>query len=178
MQVCSTTHLFHYSFSADAEHVSAILDTGIRPLSDFPDSPRWRELEAEMPGFYRRLYSMLAEPVLGLPYTNSGVFVTPIDFSLLPGTFLHDKPRFRLPVDRFDPARSVVTYVLDDDRSSFALSEDTLRRAADIWDADLVRTWFAKDTSKAFFYVPQVVTYQGRVAVETGDYEPGGAPPR
>lgn len=172
MQVCSTSHLFHYFFTEDPDQAAAIVEQGIRPLSDFPDSPRWRQFEAEMPGFYEKLYDMMAQPILGMPYENSGVFVTPIDFRLVPGTYLHDKPRFRLPVDRFDPRRSVLTYVLDEQRTAVPLSSEHLALTAEIWNADLVRQWFARDTTKVFFYVPQVAAYQGRVEVEPGDYEP------
>ena len=92
--VCSTTHLFHYMFNPNQDSLDSFMQNGIRPLSDFPESERWKQLEEHMPGFYKDLYKMMAEPVLKKPYTNSGIFVTPIDFRLLPNTYLHDKPRF------------------------------------------------------------------------------------
>ncbi|MCP4288543.1 MAG: hypothetical protein GY792_29660, partial [Gammaproteobacteria bacterium] len=101
--VCSTTHLFHYMFNPNQEALDSFLQNGILPLSDFPESERWKQLEAHMPGFYEKLYNMMAKAVLQKPYANSGVFITPIDFRLLPGSYLHDKPRFRIPVERIDP---------------------------------------------------------------------------
>ena len=50
--VCSTTHLFHYLFNPNEEALNSFIEDGIRPLSDFPESERWQELEAQMPGFY------------------------------------------------------------------------------------------------------------------------------
>lgn len=171
MQVCSTTHLYHYFFEPEEGALDSILEHGIRPLSDFPDSKRWKQLEEHLPGFYQSVYELIAAPVLGEPYTNSGIFITPIDFRLLPESYLHDKPRFAIPIDRIDPARSVLSYVLDDERVNLPFSTQTLADIAAIWDGDLVTTWFGIDPTKVFFYVPQVGAYQGRIDVTDSDYE-------
>lgn len=68
MQVCSTTHLFHALRNLEFDKVEAILCNGLRPLSDFPQSERWQQLEKMMPGFYKNLYEQIARPVLGKPY--------------------------------------------------------------------------------------------------------------
>ena len=169
--VCSTAHQFHHFFSPDPDARDSALRQGLRPLSDFPDSARWKELEREMPGFYERLYEILAAPLLDAPYRNSGIFLTPIDFRLMPGTFLHDKPRFREDNDRIDPATAVITYVLDGERVALPFTEASLQRAASIWDEDMVREWFGKDPTKAFFYVPQVAAYQGVIPVGETDFD-------
>jgi hypothetical protein len=171
MQVCSTTHLYHYFFEPEEGALDSILEGGIRPLSDFPDSERLNQLEARVPGFYQSVYELIAAPVLDEPYTNSGIFITPIDFRLLPGSYLHDKARFAIPVDRIDAASAVLTYVLDDERINRPFSPQALEDTAAIWDADLVTNWFGVDPTKAFFYVPQVAAYQGRIDVTESDYE-------
>jgi hypothetical protein len=174
MRVCSTTHLYHYFFEPEAGALDSILEDGIRPLSDFPASERWRQLEAHIPGFYRDVYELIAAPVLEQPYANSGIFITPIDFRLLPGIYLHDKPRFNIPIERIDPRQAVLTYVLADERVSLSFSAERLEETAAIWDGDLVTTWFGIDPTKVFFFVPQVATYQGRIDVSSSDFEPGG----
>lgn len=170
-KVCSTAHVFHYTINPNMDTLESFLAQGIRPLSDFPESERWKQLETHMPGFYENLYKMIAEPVLQKPYPNSGIYVTPIDFRLLPGTFLHEKPRFRIPLERLDPMWTVVTYVLDDERISLPFSADTMESVATLWDEALVRKWFGIDPTKVFFYVPQVGAFQGRIPVTESDYE-------
>ena len=126
-----------------------------------------------MPGFYANLYKMLAEPVLQRPYANSGIFVTPINFRLLPESIMHAKPRFNIPVERLDPGQSVLTYVQADERISLPFSDENLQASAALWDADMVTEWFGIDNTKVFFYVPQVAAYQGRIDVSMADYDPG-----
>jgi hypothetical protein len=169
--VCSTRHLYHYLFSPTDDAVESFLKHGVRPLSDFPESPRWKQLQEHMPGFYENLYKMMAEPILQKPYVNSGVFITPINFRLLPGTYLHNKPRFNIPTGRIDPEWAVMTYVVNEERVSLPFGPDALQKAADLWDEAMVREWFGKDNTKMFFYVPQVATYQPYIPVEAGDYE-------
>ena len=171
MRACSTTHLFHYFFSDDASARVDMERDGLRPLSDFPDSDRWREIAAHVPGFYRNLHGLIAEPVLGRPYENSGVFVTPIDFRVVTGEYLSDKPRYRIPIDRIDASLAVITYVIDDERVSLPFSPEALLDTSDIWDVERVRTWFGRDETKVFFYVPQVATYQGRIDIGPDDFE-------
>jgi len=158
-------------FNPNQDSVDSFLQNGIRPLSDFPESERWKELEEHMPGFYKNLYKMMAEPVLKKPYSNSGVFITPIDFRLLPDTYLYAKPRFRIPVERIDPEMTVISYVIDDERIILPFSAENRQRVADLWDEKLVRRWFGVDNTKVFFYVPQVAVYQGQISVTQDDYE-------
>ena len=172
MEVCSATHLFHYFFSDDTSARADMETDGLRPLSDFPDSERWQQLEAQMPGFYRNLYAMMAEPVLGTPYRNSGVFVTPIDFRGVTGTYLSDKPRYRIPIERIVPSDAVLTYVIDDERIVRPFDPGSLEEASRLWDEEMIRSWFGRDPTKVFFYVPQVAAYQGRIDVGAADFEP------
>lgn len=169
--VCSTTHLFHYMFNPDQDSLDSFLGNGIRPLSDFPESERWKQLEEHVPGFYENLYKMMAEPVLQKPYPNSGIFITPIDFRLLPGTYLHDKPRFRIPIERIDPEMTVITYVSDEERIVLPFTVENLENIAGVWDAEKVTRWFAIDKTKVFFYVPQVAAYQGNIEITEDDFE-------
>jgi hypothetical protein len=160
MRVCSTQHVYHALLNPEFDKVETILKNGLRPLSDFPDSERWQQLEKHIPGFYQNLYTAIAQPILQRPYSNSGIFVTPIDFQKIPSSFMINKTRFKIPVTRLDPDYCVLTYVLDEERVSLPLTTENLEKAADIWDADRVQTWFAKDKSKIFFYVPQIAVYQ------------------
>ena len=160
MQVCSTQHVFHTLLNPEFDKVQTILTDGLRPLSDFPDSERWQQIEKHMPGFYQNLYTAIAQPILQRPYSNSGVFVTPIDFQKIPSSFMNNKTRFKMPVTRLDPDYCVLTYVLDEERVSLPLTPENLEKTADIWNADMVQTWFARDQSKIFFYVPQIAVYQ------------------
>lgn len=173
-KVCSTTHVFHYTFNPDMDALESFLAQGIRPLSDFPESERWKQLEKHMPDFYENLYRNIAEPVLKKPYPNSGIYVTPIDFRLMPGTFLYDKPRFEIPFSRLDPEWTVVTYVENDVRTALPFSLKAMEEIADAWDEARVRKWFGLDQTKVFFYVPQVAAYQGVIRVDEGDYSTAG----
>jgi len=110
--------------------------------------------------------------ILKKPYHNSGVFISQIDFHLLPGTYLHGKPRFRIPVSRLDPDYSCLTFVIDEKRISLPLTGENMVRAAAIWTDEMVREWFGKDNTKLFYYVPQIATYQpGGVPVQASDLE-------
>jgi hypothetical protein len=172
MRVCSTTHVYHAMLNPEFGRLEAILRDGLRPLSDFPDSERWQLLEQQMPGFYRNLYSAIAEPVIQKPYGNTGIFVSPIDFQLLPGLFMKDRTRLKIPIARLDPAYCVLTYVLNDERIALLLTAENLETSAGIWDAAMVKSWFAKDQTKIFFYVPQIAVYQpGGIPIERGDIE-------
>ena len=160
MRVCSTEYVYHALLNPEFDKVEAILKDGLRPLSDFPESDRWRQLEVYMPGFYKNLYESIAQPALKKPYSNSGIFVTTIDFQKLPDSFMNNKTRIKIPVGELDPAYCVLTYVLNEERVAVELSRENLKTAAEIWKADKVREWFAKDQTKIFFYVPQVAVYQ------------------
>jgi hypothetical protein len=158
-------------FNPDQASMDSFLQNGIRPLSDFPDSERWKQLEEHMPGFYKDLYAVMAEPIIKKPYANSGIFITPIDFRLLPGTFLYDKPRIRIPMERIAAEMTVITYVLHDERVALPFSIDACQDIAATWDEELVRRWFAVDRTKIFFYVPQAAAYQGKIEVSEVDFE-------
>lgn len=177
-RVCAIDRLFHHFIAGKAgdgqhEAASRIIANGLRPLSDVPDSERWQQLQAALPGFYELLYRYVAEPVLKRPYTNSGVFLTPIDFRKLPGSLLHGRPRFAIPLDAVDPSSSVLTWEWADERVSHPLSPETLEEAARFWTAQRVGEWFGRDPHRLFYYVPQVAVYQeGGIPVRAEWWEP------
>lgn len=160
MRVCSTEYVYHALLNPEFDKIDAILNDGLRPLSDFPESDRWKQLETYMPGFYKNLYESIAKPVIKKPYNNSGIFVTTIDFQKIPDSFMNNKTRIKIPIAELDPAYCVLTYVLKEERVAMELTRENLINAAEIWNADMVREWFAKDNSKIFYYVPQVAVYQ------------------
>ncbi len=85
---------------------------------------------------------------------------------------MYNKIRFRIPVARLDPTCCVITYELNNERVSLSLSLENLEKTANIWDAEMVQTWFAKDKTKMFYYVPQVAIYQSQgVPIEQDDLE-------
>ena len=112
MKICSTEFVYHVSLNPEMENRTRIIEEGLRPLSDFPDSDRWKQLEEQMPDFYKNLYEMLAKPILKRDYEKSGIFVSPIDFQKLPKSFMYNKDRFELPVERLDPEYCVLTWVM------------------------------------------------------------------
>jgi hypothetical protein len=174
MRVCSTEYVFHALLNTGDEIVESILDHGLRPLSDFPESERWQQINAEMPGYFEKLYDLIAADVLGRPYENAGVFVSPIDFHLLPESVMHDKTRVRVPVERIDPEFACITYVREGERVSLPFTAEHLQRTAEIWTADQVTEWFGKDPTKVFFFLPQVAVYQpAGIEVQAADIEPG-----
>ena len=176
MQVCSTDHLYHYLINGEAV-LSAILANGLLPLSAFPEGQRWRDLEAMRPGFYREIYALFAEPIVRRPYSNSGVFLTPIDFRLLPDLILARVTRIALPLVAIEHESAALTYVRDEERVTLPLSPESLAETARLWPAEAVRDWFARDRSKVFFYVPQVAAYQdGGIPVRPEWVERGGSP--
>src|SRR5436309_1449865 len=83
-QACRVDRLYHYFLNGEVD-VAAIRSGGLLPLSARAESARWQQIEAARPGLYRDFYARYFEPVLRLPCRNSGNFVTPIDFRLLPG---------------------------------------------------------------------------------------------
>lgn len=167
----STEHLFHYFLSGDQDSRKPVLEEGLRPLSDFPESQRWHLIERHEPGFFRKIHRLWAAPVLADEYTNSGIFLTPIDFRAGGPKWMHERPRLRIPLNRVDPAKSVLTYKQLGQRRSFLLSEDALVKAAQLWSPAEIEAWLGKDPEKLFYFVPQVVTYQGRVLVRPEDLE-------
>ncbi len=170
-QVCSTDYVFHNFFNPDPALIDSVLETGLRPLSDFPESDRWQQIQQFQSDFFEQLYNGIAAPIIKKPYTNSGIFVSPIDFRLLPDSYLYDKPRVRIPVSRLDPELSCLTYVINNERISLPLNHIAMKKTAEIWTAEMVTEWFAKDNTKVFFYVPQLATYQGQILVNPEDIE-------
>jgi len=159
-------------FNEEADTIQSMLELGIRPLSDFPDSDRWQLLQQHMPGMFETIYQDFAFPVIQKPYQNSGVFVTPIDFYKMPDSILANKGRIAIPHERIDPTWTVVTYELDSTRESLPFTPQTMQSVADTWREDVVREWFAKDNSKVFFYVPQIATYKtGGIPITEADIQ-------
>lgn len=159
MQVCRTDRLYHYLLNGEAV-LPEIMANGLLPLSAFPEGPRWRELEALRPGFYRHLYAQFAEPVIDRPYSNSGIFLTPIDFRLLPGLILSTALRIAIPLAAIERECAALTYEGDEGRVILPLTPETLLETAWLWPEEAVRSWFARDRGKIFFNVPQVAAYQ------------------
>lgn len=158
MQVCRTDRLFHYLLQGDAS-LPAILTRGLLPLSAMPESDRWRSLERESPGFFAELYRLIAEPIIKRPYSNSGVFLTPIDFRLLPEYRLARLTRISIPLEVMAADRAILTYELDGERRALLLSADTLEETAQLWPDTMVRRWFGRNPSMMFYRVPQVAAY-------------------
>jgi hypothetical protein len=170
--ICSIDTLFHYLFDDNPDLMSSIIELGLQPLSNFPDSERSRQIEKHLPRIFERLYAEFAEATIGKPYINSGVFLTPIDFRLIPNSIMARKTRFRIPVDRLDPEWSAVTYEYEGRRVSRPLSSTVLREVSEHWTRDLVEKWFGVDSNRLFYYVPQIVTYQpGGISVSIDDVE-------
>lgn len=159
MIVCSTDRLYHYLLDGDAT-LDSILEHGLLPLSDMPESERWQALERDMPGFYRDLYALFAEPVLRRPYSNSGVFLTPIDFRRMPDLPLAAHTRIAVPLAALDTWSAALTYELGGRRIVLPVSAATLEETARLWPEEMVRSWFGRDPGKLFLYVPQVASYR------------------
>ncbi len=175
MQVCSTTHLYHYLLNPEEKLNESILSQGLRPLSHFPNSSRRQIIEAKLPGFFEKLYVNWCKSVVGKPYTNSGVFFSPIDFRLLPDSLLSNTARIRVPLDRLEPDWSCLTYEHKRNRISLPLNTANLESTASLWDERMILGWFAKNPNRLFYYVPQVVTYQpGGIQVHTKEIERQG----
>lgn len=168
--VISTMSLFHY-FLEGLDALPRILEEGLRPLSDFPESSRWQLIERELRGFYKDLYERWARPVLGRPYSSSGIFLTPIDFRQTGIAEMATRPRLRVPIERIDPSQAVLTYEWNASRQSRQLNEEELRRAAELWDPRAVAEWFGRDRDKLFYFIPQVIAYQSWIPVERSDLE-------
>ncbi len=164
----ATDRLFHYFFRPEelAKALDDILANGLLPLSARPDSERWKLIQQYRPGFYELLYEQFARPVIDKPYSNSGVFLTPIDFRRLAGLSadadrMATLPRLAVPLSAIDPATAAVGYVdLDDQPHPYPLSEDSLKQLAVEWPAERVTSLYGRDRSKMFYHVPQVAVYQ------------------
>jgi hypothetical protein len=159
MIVCSTDRLYHYLLGGDAA-LGSIRERGLLPLSAMPESELWRALERDIPGFYLELYALFAEPVLGRPYGNSGVFLTPIDFRRMPDLPLAARTRIAVPLAALDTGSAALTYELDGRRTVLPVSAATLEETARLWPEGMVRSWFGRDPGKLFLSVPQVASYR------------------
>jgi hypothetical protein len=160
MQVCETDTVFHALLNPELALIDSIVTNGLRPLSDFPDSERWQQIQQHVPGMFEKLYADIAQPVLKKPYLNSGIFVSPINFRHLPQSVMHNKTRVKIPLSRIDPDYACLTYVIDEERISLPLTPETMAETAVLWTDEMVTKWFAKDNSKIFYYVPQIAVYQ------------------
>jgi hypothetical protein len=170
--VCRTDRLYHYLLGGE-DAIPAILEQGLLPLSALPESERWRRIEAERTGFFRDLYTTFALPVLQRPFRHSGVFLTPIDFRLLPDLPLASTARITLPLTAIECQHATLTYELGGQRVVRPLAPETLEQTARAWPASRVRAWFGRDQSRLFFYVPQVAVYQdGTIPVRPDWIEP------
>lgn len=165
--VVRTSVVYHYLLQPSPETIAGILARGLCSLTEVPaGAERLAAIERVAPGHFAKLYAEWAEPVLQRPYPGrSGVFLTPIDFRLLPGSLLEKRPRVAVPLGRLQPEWSIITYAGGQDRVCLPLTDEALQAVARAWPAKRVNRWFATDTSRLFFHVPQVVTYQ-----------PGGLP--
>lgn len=171
--VFSREFLYHYLLNPSVELVNSILTNGLRPLSDFPESSRWIEIQDALPGFFEWVYEMMAKPIIQKPYSNSGIFLSPIDFRKMPDSMLFTKERFCIPISAVDPEWSCLSYELEDERIRLPLTLETLEQSSQIWTKPMVDRWFGVDPHRLFYYVPQVVTYQpGGIPVTRKYYQP------
>lgn len=171
MGICSSQHLYHY-LMGEGDALASILAQGLLPLSAMPENERWRQSEP----FYRGLYAQMAEPVLGKPFTNSGVFLTPIDFRCIPDSPMARLGRIALPVSRLELTESLLTYELDGHRLVERCTPEGLERTAALWSTEMVQSWFGRNPQMLFFHVPQVAIFPERaIPVEPAWVEGGPA---
>lgn len=148
----------HYLLG-EPTNLAPILDHGFLPLSAMPQRAKWQAVEAARSGIFPSLYGLLAEPVLGSEFRNSGVFLTPIDFRLLSDMTLALAPRVALPLSSVPLEHSALTYELGGHRQVFPVTAASLARTAETWTENWVREWFGRDRSMMFDYVPQGAVY-------------------
>lgn len=164
MYVCRTDCVYHYLINDDSV-ADSIIQNGLLPLSSFPESPRWKLINQHLPGVFESLYTLFAEPILKKPYTNSGIFLTPIDFHQMTDLPIATCTRLSIPTSAIDADSASLTYELGGQRVVLAFDTQALREVQTQWTEDMVRAWFGRDNSRMFFYVPQVVTYQDRIPI-------------
>lgn len=165
MKVCQTDRLYHYLLNGE-ESIDAILAEGLLPLSALPNDPRWVSVAEYFPNLFESLYTLFAKPILIDPYRNSGIFLTPIDFRAMPDQPLSNCRRIAVPVTAMDLTMATITYEWAAKRVVLALSPTSLAQVRDLWTDDLVQDWFGRDQHRLFFFVPQVVTYQGNIPIQ------------
>ncbi len=93
-----------------------MLQRGLLPLSAFPDSPRFQQIQQWNPTFYQEIYARWAEPILRRPYRNSGIFLTPIDFRRLPDLRRATMARIAVPLDAITASHAALTYERDSEQ--------------------------------------------------------------
>jgi hypothetical protein len=170
-RVCSTTRMFHY-FLNPAAPIESVIAEGLVPFSEQKITARGRArvkawIERTLRLYYmRRLFAPYVKERLGRKMPNSGLFLTPIDFDLIPGSRLERRARVAVPFEVIDPDLAGLTWVEQEERVIRPFGPEALEEAAEKWPAASVREWFAKNPRMMFFYVPQVMTVQGRIAVE------------
>jgi hypothetical protein len=177
-RVCSTTRLYHY-FLNPSTAIDSVLVQGLVPLSQQKITARgrarvraWVDRTLRL-YFMRRLLLRHVKAHLGQKPTNSGLFLTPIDFRLIPGSLLEGRTRVAVPVEAIEAAQAGIIWVEDEQRIIRPLSPEALEEAAQKWPASAVQEWFNKNPRMMFFYVPQVMTFQGRLTVDQAWIEPG-----
>ncbi|MDA8346865.1 MAG: hypothetical protein M0Z66_15595 [Thermaerobacter sp.] len=118
-----------------------------------------------MPDVYPWLYRELAEPILGVAYRHSGIFLTPIDFRCWAEHKMKGVPRIAVPIEAVPPDLSVVTDVWDGERRRWRISPEVVSRLGAYWDEQTVDTWFGYHPDRLFWFVPQVAVYAERLPV-------------
>ncbi|MHB9146559.1 MAG: hypothetical protein ACYC5Y_14670 [Symbiobacteriia bacterium] len=124
-----------------------------------PESARWQQLQLTRPHLYEEVYQQIGAPVIHRPYSNSGVFLTPIDFRVLPDLPLARMARIAIPAEAIDADRSSLTYELEGRRLVLPVSAATLAETARLWPEPVVRQWFGRIRNMLFYHLPQVAVY-------------------
>jgi hypothetical protein len=173
--VVKTDELFHYGLRPDFDPIP-VIRSGLLPLSVV--NPASAEERRDL---YHQLDEQWAQPVLGPGVRHTGIFLTPVDFDQIPPdrpsiAWIQQFGRFRIPVTAVATDRAVLTWAGPFPRTSLALTTAALERAAALWPTALVARWFGRNSSKMFYDVPQVVTYQHRIPVSADQWDPPRLP--
>ena len=165
--------LFHYGMNVHYDPQLTI-ERGLLPLTVVDP-----ERAYALADLFHRLDDQFATPVLGASEErHTGIYLTPIDFRTITGderpalAWIGQFGRFHVPLSALESDQAVLTWEGPFPRTSLPLGPSALERAAEVWTATLVLEWFGRDRNRMFYHVPQVVTYQARVSVEEGQWEP------
>ena len=172
--------VFHYLLRPGTSAVPDILEKGLLPL-DVVDPARLEQINRSRPDVFRILFKEFASRVLPpSAFRHTGIFLTPIDFRLLPKHPLAGALRIGVPIEAIDGTQATVTWAGPWPRVSLPFGRSALERARGAWTPPLIREWYGKDPTMNFFQVPQVVTYQESVSVrpEWVERSPGRGPVR